>query len=402
MAGDPRKKVLLFSTLNPYPFWAGSENFWFDFVLDKRVNPAFTFNCALADSPVTQKKASQLTATGVQVHFYDHFNVSFAKRNFYRIRDIITRNDSRTFPWYGQIQKDKYDLVLFNVAALADLPDLAYPVKLCQKKRVPYWLILQHGYEDFFPASQEELETIIRVTTSARRFIFISRRNREVLERAIGQKLTNAVDSVNALPGKRITEAIEQGNTYPVNEDATARFFNLGRFSPRDKAQHLLLEAFTADLWKNRNWQLSFIGVAGFGKDYLEKLVAYYGLDSDKVRIKAPTDNVFDEIVKQDVLLMPSLSEGTPFAMVESMACGRPALGTPVGGIPELIIDKHTGWLSHSTSITDLADKLEEVWQSRQHWAQVGHQAQEHVRKNYNQESSFEPLVRLLQEDATV
>ncbi|MBL0130283.1 MAG: hypothetical protein IPP43_03465 [Chitinophagaceae bacterium] len=51
-----KPKILLFSTLSPYPFWAGSENLWYDFVCDKRVREELDFQIMLADSPVTRKK----------------------------------------------------------------------------------------------------------------------------------------------------------------------------------------------------------------------------------------------------------------------------------------------------------------------------------------------------------
>ena len=399
MPVQPIKKVLLFSTLNPYPFWAGSENLWFDFVQDERVNKQVNFQVALAESPVTKKKAVQLAAAGVKTSFYHHFNVSFAKRNLYRVRDKFSKLPHRTLPWYDEIKKGYYNLVWFNVAALADLADLSYAVELCKKQGIPYWLLLQHGYEDFFLNSEKEIATVTEVAASAKRFVFISKRNRWSLERAIGKKLTNAFHSVNAISASTIKKAADFSKKNIVSSGGTANFFNLGRFSPRDKAQHLLLEAFSDDKWKERDWQLSFIGVSGFGQTYLEKLICFYGLNPDRIKMIPHTENVLEEIVKHDVLLMPSLAEGTPFAMIESMACGRPALGTVVGGIPELITGNETGWLCRSADSAAIAEKLEEAWQQRSKWEEFGLKAQKHIAKNYNQETSFVELLKVLTED---
>ena len=393
------KKILLFSTLNPYPFWAGSENLWYDFVRDNRVNSRFQFRIMLADSPVTRAKAKALEHPQLDTVFYKHFNVEFLRRNLSRVKDKITRKQVRTLPWYQEISRNKYDGVWFNVAALADLSELSYAVELCKKTQTPYWLILQHGYEDFFLTSTEEMERVIDVATGARRFIFIADRNRQSLERAIAQPLANAWRTVNAIPAARIREASALSGTYIPGTDQRARFFNLGRFAPMDKAQHLLLEAFTGQAWKQRNWQLNFIGVSGFGKQYLEKMIRYYGLPADRIIITAHTDKVLEEIAQQDLLLMPSLSEGTPFAMVESMACGRPAMGTPIGGIPELISDRKTGWLSRTVQIQDICTALEQVWTDRPSWQQTGEAARDWVAKHYNQEEAFAGLLNALQED---
>lgn len=393
------KKVLIFSTLNPYPFWAGSENYWFDFVSDKRVNSLFEFHLALADSPETRKKANILSTSGAKASFYNHFNVDFTNRNFYRVWDKINRREFRTLPWFNRIEKNDYDLVWFNVAGLGDLADLFYPVQMCKKRNIPYWLILQHGYEDFFFTAEKEIEIVTEIATSAKKFIFIAKRNQLTLERALGLRLTNAFQSVNALSKEKIAEAKQHSASNFPNQANTAKFFNLGRFSPKDKAQHFLLEALADNQWRDRDWQLSFIGVSDFGKYYLEKLIGFYGLNRKKIEIMAHTENVFAEIVKNDVLLMPSLSEGTPFAIIESMACGKSVLGTPIGGIPELIIENQTGWLARTIDISDISEKLEQVWQERHKWLEFGQNAQKHIETNYNEEKSFAELLELLKED---
>src|SRR5215204_3307780 len=242
-----KKKILLFSTLNPYPFWAGSETFWFDFVGDERVTARFDFQLLLADSPATRAKAETLAGRGVKTDFYKHFNVDFARRNFYRLVDVAGKKETRTLPWYDRIAEAKSALVWFNVAALADLRELLYAVRICKDASIPYWLILQHGTDNFFLTSEKEIEAVTEVATSAKRFIFIAEKNRFSLERAIGQKLENALLTVNALSAEKIAEAKKTAESAPVGTDETARFFNLGRYSPIDKAQYLLLEALAGE-----------------------------------------------------------------------------------------------------------------------------------------------------------
>jgi glycosyltransferase involved in cell wall biosynthesis len=397
-----KRKILLFSTLNPYPFWAGSETFWFDFVSDKRVNSHFDFQIVLADSPTTREKAGLLAKQGIKTDFYKHFNVDFARRNLFRLTDSVRKKDTRTLPWFDKIEREKPDLVWFNVAALADLGELLYATRICENLKIPYWLILQHGTDKFFLTSEREIEIVTEVSVSAKRFIFIARKNRYSLERAIGRKLENAFHSVNALPPEKIAEAKKIGELAPIGKEETARFFNLGRYSPVDKAQYLLLEVLAEDVWKSRNWQLTFIGIEGFGKFYLEKMIDFYGLNREKIEILPHLGNVFEEIAKNDVMLMTSLAEGTPFAMIEAMACGRPALGTPIGGIPELIIENRTGWLAKTVDVADIGEKLEQVWQERSKWQEFGRQAQSNVEKNYTEEKSFAELLDVLTVDTNL
>lgn len=394
-----RKKILLFSTLQPYPFWAGSENFWFDFVLDGRVNSLFRFHLRLADSPVTRVRAETLVAAGAEVSFYRHFNVNFAQRNIYRLSDKIKRRSARTLPWYDAIKSGHWDLVWFSVDGLHSLLDLEYATGICREAGIPYWLELQHGYEDFFLTTSRDIETALAIATEARRFIFIADRNRRSLERAIGKRLENAFSAVNALPPAKIAEAVRVSKESPPNLNGTAHFFNLGRFSPKDKGQHLLLEALSGNKWSGRAWELGFIGIDDFGREYLEQLIGFFGIERSKIKIVPYTDHVFAEIARHDVLLMPSLAEGTPFAMIESMACGRPAVGTPVGGIPELIRDGETGWLARTTDVADIAEALERAWTDRERWRSMGCAARQNVEANYNEEKSFGELLELLKSD---
>lgn len=390
--------ILLYSTLNPFPHWAGSENLWYDLVQWKGA-AGLQFKVRLADSPVTRQKSGSFNKDNLSVAFYPHHNVHFARRNFYRLKDKLSRAPHRTQPWYDEISTGACDLVFFNVAALADLAPLSYATEKCRKAGIPYWLLLQHGYEDFFLHSEDELNKLKMVVKGAKRFVFISQRNRLTLERAMGEKLTNASHSVNAISREKMDLAGELAKNRPPSIEGRARFFNLGRFSPRDKAQHLLLESFAGMKWKERDWQLSFIGISGFGKTSLETMIKYYSLPSENIHIIPHTDNVLQAIIQEDVLLMPSLSEGTPFAMVESMACGRPALGTPVGGIPELIRDGETGWLSKSTDAGAIAEALEQCWEDRKRWSEMGNSARKNIAFNYNEENSFPQLVQWMQED---
>ena len=51
---------------------------------------------------------------------------------------------------------------------------------------------------------------------------------------------------------------------------------------------------------------------------------------------------------KIKLLVLPTLSDGTPSIVSESMACGSIVLSTPVGGIPDLVKDGKTGFLLES------------------------------------------------------
>lgn len=56
-----------------------------------------------------------------------------------------------------------------------------------------------------------------------------------------------------------------------------------------------------------------------------------------------------------DVFVLPSLSENLPNTIMEAMACGVPSVGFKVGGIPEMIEHKRTGYVAEYRDSADLA-----------------------------------------------
>lgn len=59
-----------------------------------------------------------------------------------------------------------------------------------------------------------------------------------------------------------------------------------------------------------------------------------------------------------DIFILPSLSEGNPTVMFEALGCGRPFVGTNVGGVPEIISSDDYGFLVDPANPNDLAEKI--------------------------------------------
>lgn len=63
-----------------------------------------------------------------------------------------------------------------------------------------------------------------------------------------------------------------------------------------------------------------------------------------------------------DIFVRPSRSEGLGSAFLEAMAAGCITIGTPVGGIPDFLIDGKTGFLAHPDDADDLARVLRKAF----------------------------------------
>ncbi len=122
-----------------------------------------------------------------------------------------------------------------------------------------------------------------------------------------------------------------------------------------------------------------------------KSLVEYFGLQ-EKIKFLG-YQNVMEIYPKIDMVALSSISEGTPFAILESFAVGIPVVATAVGGCGELIFgkneeDKKLGAAGKLVNIADpdamakaVIELLNETeWQSAQ---KVGY---ERVRKFYSME----------------
>jgi glycosyltransferase involved in cell wall biosynthesis len=83
-----------------------------------------------------------------------------------------------------------------------------------------------------------------------------------------------------------------------------------------------------------------------------------------------------------DVFLMNSLSEGTPRALLEAMACGLPGISTAVGGIPSLL--ENRGWLAPPADAPALTAALLEAMRHPAQVATRGQRAREFVQTHFD------------------
>ena len=57
-----------------------------------------------------------------------------------------------------------------------------------------------------------------------------------------------------------------------------------------------------------------------------------------------------------DLFVLPSLAEGNPTVMFEALGCGKPFIGTNVGGIPDVINSDDYGYICNPDSVSELVD----------------------------------------------
>lgn len=76
---------------------------------------------------------------------------------------------------------------------------------------------------------------------------------------------------------------------------------------------------------------------------------------TDKVRFLGNQDEVASLFAAADLFLLPSEKESFGLVALEAMACGVPVIATRAGGIPEVVIDGETGYLSNVGDVEKMA-----------------------------------------------
>ena len=141
--------------------------------------------------------------------------------------------------------------------------------------------------------------------------------------------------------------------------------FTLGNLIKR-KGFNYLMDAME-QVCSQQDDVLCFIGGAGAERENLQGQIERLGL-GEKVNLlgSVPGDQLTLWMNACDLFVLPSLNEGNPTVMFEALGCGKPFVGTKVGGVPEVIASDDYGLLVEPADPEDLAEKilvaLDEEW----------------------------------------
>lgn len=119
-----------------------------------------------------------------------------------------------------------------------------------------------------------------------------------------------------------------------------------------------LIKAFAMIAAKYPDWKVVFAGNGEInqGKEWAEKLniapqCEFLGWISNEEK---------DKVFKQSTIFcLPSYAEGFPMAVLDAWSYGLPVITTPVGGIPDIAVDKKNMLLFEAGNIEHLAECIE-------------------------------------------
>jgi glycosyltransferase involved in cell wall biosynthesis len=144
-----------------------------------------------------------------------------------------------------------------------------------------------------------------------------------------------------------------------LKKDSNTKIFvNIGRVYPV-KNQKLLISAFDRLLDEGVDAHLLIIGSRQIVPEYAreaEEMIRH----KDKIHFLDEKSNIADYLMLADAFCLSSQYEGLPMTILEAMSIGLPTIATPVGGIPDIIIDKENGFISKDMSVESFTDVMRE------------------------------------------
>lgn len=197
-------------------------------------------------------------------------------------------------------------------------------------------------------------------------FTKIAYRNSTLL--ACGQNVKkNLMDFYGISEEKIIVlrNAIERDTSSSVNveiiQSLRKRGYRIAGYIGRLSEEKGVIELVESLKYYDRADKIAYIIVGtGYLENNMKKLAEKIGC-LDLMFFLGYRDDPQNIIRQVDCVVLPSRTEGFPLTPMEAFANGKPVVGTSVGGIPEIVVDGHNGFLIEPIKPDRIAQAIKKV-----------------------------------------
>lgn len=211
------------------------------------------------------------------------------------------------------------------------------------------------------------------------------------------QKAVDSMVSVGVSTNKitRVYTGVDLQEFQPTPKTLRFKPSNIGIVARLSglKGHDILLRAMRIVLSHEPLTHLFVIG-DGSDRSNLEKLTENIGLTKN-VEFSGFVENVIPYLDKIDIFVLPSQGEGLPISIIEAMAKGLPVVASCVGGIPELVINRETGFLIKGHSPELLAKKILKLVQTPNLAYQFGKRARKRAKEMFSQKDMINKIEKI-------
>jgi len=155
----------------------------------------------------------------------------------------------------------------------------------------------------------------------------------------------------------------------------------IGRISP-EKGLPYLIQAVSILDKTAYPFKLLIIGEGPQESD-IKRLVLNHGLATHVIFLGFK-ENIDELLPAIDIFVLPSLTEGTPMALLEAMSYGVPVIASAVGGIPKIIKNNVNGLLVSPGNPSQIADAIMALMTDKAAFQRISAAARETISEKYN------------------
>lgn len=116
-----------------------------------------------------------------------------------------------------------------------------------------------------------------------------------------------------------------------------------------------------------------------------------------RVIFTGPRSDVLELMAATDVIVSSSRWEGMPNVLMEAMAAGKPVVATAVGGTPELVVNKETGFLVEPGDADSMAGRIAELLANSEIAKAMGRAGKIRIEKDFTIDSMVSRTVAVYQ-----
>lgn len=339
-----------------------------------------------------------VNGNGIFFNLLKENNIEVRNLTLRRIRKVNPFPFFRTvFQVYRLIKQERVSIVHCSGA---------YPNQYClpaaRLARIPCVVHVNSAIytrEDFVKSFLNYADAIIAVSDAVKKHIINS----------LGVSSEKVIVSYNGLKIKKIFDAVEFvyfGAKSDSSENIRKKF-NIGdnvkivgqisQIIPRKGVEYFIK---MASIVKSAFPNTKFLLIGSAPAEYLDyeleqkRLVSSLGLNQDVIFTGFQKDII--RIIKiLDISVLCSLEEGLGRVIIESLALGKPVVGTDVGGMPEIIINNQTGFLVPPKDPEALAEAVIKLLKDPQKAKMMGTAGINSIADKFNIERHTESILNI-------
>jgi len=289
-------------------------------------------------------------------------------------------------------------------AAVCHQPFNCFSLLIMRKLRdIPFVYVFHSpSHEEYLLAHSKRGRVRVLLNANIRRMLerFCLRRAVKIM--VLSQYMKENVQDIHGIPANRIVinpggvdlerfrppgdrNALKQKLNFP---EGRIHLLTVRNLEPRMGIENLL--KCIRLLKKDQDSIHLILGGEGIERQNLERFIDKYGLLGDVTMVGfIPPDILSEYYGAADFFVLPTRNlEGFGLVTPESMACGTPVMGTPVGGTKEILSGFDSRFLFRDTSPEAMAEGISwavgEYFIRKKQYDRLRRDCREYVSKNYS------------------